>query len=180
MSQLPNTRTSKPRGKPSRWVTVFVFVALLVAGVLAATQASEEDFSPGEEILSPAVADIAAGTGEEPFPRRDESRFDGGTEVVRVYLRVEDLSPGRRMTASVERSARSSLLFWFSGAKIKADGGGEERLSVSENGVSGVVSFAVRSEGALPAGEYSVEVRSAGRESSILARKYFVVGDAQA
>ena len=157
-----------------------VFAALLVAGVLVATQASGDDFVPGEEILSPAVPDIAAGTGEELFPRRDASRFEGGTEVVRIYLRVEDLPPGRKMTARVQRSARSSLFSWFSGGGIRAEGGGEERLSVSENGVSGIVSFAVRAEGALPAGAYSVEVRSAGRESSILARKYFVVGDPQA
>lgn len=180
MSQLPNTRTSKPRRKTLRWATIFIFAALLVAGVLVAAQAPGEDFAPGEEILSPIVADIAAGTGGEPFPRRDAARFDGGTEVVRVYLRVEDLPPGREMTASVERSARSSLVTWFSGGGIRAEGGEVERLSVSENGVSGVVSFAVRAEGALPAGEYSVEVRSAGRESSILARKYFVVGDPQA
>jgi hypothetical protein len=183
MSPLPNTRTPKPSKKVSRWVAVLV-LASLVAASLFIWVVQGENFEPGEEILSPAVADIAAGTGDAPFPRRDASRFDGGTEVVHVYLRVEDLPPRRRIAASVERSARSSLISRFSGGRIRTEGGGEERLSVSGNGVSGVVSFAVRAEDALPAGEYSVEVRfvgaGSGEEGEVLARKYFLVGDPQA
>ena len=158
-------------------------MVLLAAGLFLASYSPGTDFAPGEEILAPGVADIAAGTGEAPFPRRDVSRFDGSTKVVRVYLRLEDLPPGRRMTATVERSGRSSALSRFFGGGIRAKGGGEERLSVSEGGASGVVSFAVRAEDALPAGEYAVEVRSVGAESGggslVLARKYFVVGDRQ-
>ncbi|QIN82692.1 hypothetical protein GBA63_08575 [Rubrobacter tropicus] len=158
--------------------------ALLATGLFIVTSTTGEDFAPGEEILSPGVADIAAGTGEAPFPRTDVSRFDGSTEVVRVYLRVEELPPGRRMTATVERYGRSSALSRFFGGGIRAEGGGEDRLSVSQSGVSGVVSFAVRAEDALPAGEYAVEVRSvraeSGEETLVLARKYFVVGDRQA
>lgn len=184
MSRLPDTTTPKPRKEAPRWITVLVLTVLLGAVLFAAVLVRGEDFAPGEEILSPGVADIAAGTGDEPFPRKDVSRFDGSTEVVRVYLRVEDLPPGLRMNATVERSARSSLLSRFFGNDVRADGGGEERLSVSESGVSGVVSFEVRAGGALPAGEYAVEVRSVGSgpgaESAVLARKYFIVGDRQA
>ena len=160
-------------------MTILALTVLLAAVLF--TFVSEDDFAPGEEILAPGVEDIAAGTGDAPFPDRDASRFDGGTEVVRVYLRVEDLPPGRRMIATVERSGRSSAISRLFGKEIRAKGGGEERVSISDSGVSGVVAFAVRARGALPEGEYSVEVRSVGGKGagkdSVLARKYFLVGD---
>ena len=161
-----------------------MLVVLLTALILVALASGGGDFDPGEEIRGPGVEDIAAGTGEAPFPRRDASRFERGTEVVWVYLRVEDLQPGGRMTATVERSATSSVVSRFFGAEVRAQGGGEERLSVSESGASGVVTFAVRAGEALPEGEYTVEVRSDGGEGAgggtLLARKYFLVGDRQA
>jgi hypothetical protein len=179
VSLLPNTTTPKPNRSAAGWIAVLVLTVLLA--VVLFTLVSEDDFAPGEEILAPGVEDIAAGTGDAPFPGRDASRFDGGTELVRVYLRVEDLPPGRRMIATVERSGRSSAVSRFFGKEVQAKGGGEERVSVSDNGASGVVAFAVRSRGALPAGEYTVEVRSVGDkgagEHSVLARKYFLVGD---
>ncbi len=158
---------------------VLASAALLAAGLFAAMVTGRDDFTPGEEIQAPGIEDIAAGTGDASFPRRDSSRFEGGTEVVRVYLRVEDLPPGR-LTAAVERSGRASAVSRLFGERVRADGGGEERLSVSEGGVSGVVAFEVRAEGALPAGEYTVEVRSGGAGGAMLARKYFLVGDRQA
>lgn len=180
MSRLPNTTTLKPKRSAAGWVMVLV-LTVLVAAVLFITLAPGDDFASGEEILAPGVEDIAAGTGDAPFPGRDASRFDAGTEVVRVYLRVEGLPRGRRMIATVERSGRSSAVSRFFGKEVRAEDEGEERVSVSGNGVSGVVAFAVRARGALPAGEYTVEVRSvgggAGGESAVLARKYFLVGN---
>ena len=179
MSLLPNTTTPKSKRSAGIRITVLV-LAVLLAAVLF-TLFSDDDFAPGEEILAPGVEDIAAGSGDASFPVQDTSRFDGTTEMVRVYLRVEDLPPGRRMIATVERSGRSSAVSRFFGRGVRVEGGGEERVSVSGNGVSGVVVFAVRARSALPAGEYTVGVYSVGGEGvgeeSILARKYFLVGD---
>ena len=182
MSKLPDTTTPKGAGRtPVPAAIILVSMVLLAAGLFTALVAGRDDFAPGEEIYAPEIEDIAAGPPETPFPRRDVSRFDADTEVVRVYLRVEGLPPNRRMTAAVERSARSSAVFRFFGGEVRAVGGGEERLSVSENGASGVVAFDVRAGDALPAGRYTVEARSAGENvpgaDAVLARKYFLVGD---
>ena len=181
MSKLPNTTTPKRTRRKPGLVIVLVLAVPLTAILFVALAPGGDDFAPGEEIYAPEIEDIAAGTGDAPFPRRDASRFDSDTEVVRLYLRVEDLPPGRRMTAAVERSARSSAVFRFFGRGVRVAGGGEERLSVSENGVSGVVVFEVRAGGALPAGRYTVEVRSTGENGgvadAVLARKYFLVED---
>lgn len=182
MSKLPDTTTSKKTKRtlvPA--IMVLVSTVLLAAVLFVVLVAGEDEFARGEEIYAPEIEDIAAGTGEAPFPRRDASRFDAGTGVVRVYLRVEDLPLERRMTAAVERSARASAVFRFFGGEVRAVGGGEERLSVSESGASGVVTFEVRAGDALPAGRYTVEVRSTGENGggaeAVLARKYFLVGD---
>ncbi len=183
MSKLPDTTTPKETRRTLVPAAIVLVSTVLLAAVLfvVLVVAGEDEFAPGEEIYVPEIEDIAAGTGEAPFPRHDASRFDEGTEVVRVYLRVEDLPPGRRMTAAVERSARSSAVFRFFGGEVRAVGGGEERLSVSESGASGVVVFDVRAGDALPAGRYTVEVRSTGENGdgvdAVLARKYFLVGD---
>ncbi len=181
MSKLPDTTTPKRIRRTPNPAMVLVSTVVLAAVLFVALISGRDDFAPREEIYVPEIEDIAAGTGDAPFPRRDASRFDAGTEVVRVYVRVEDLAPGRRMTAVVERSARSSVVFRFLGRGVRAVGGGEERLSVSENGSSGVVAFDVRAGGALPAGRYTVEVRATGGNrggaDAVLARKYFLVGD---
>ncbi len=183
MSNLPNTTTPKRTSRTPGRAIVLVLALPLAAVLFVALAPGGDDFVPGEEIYAPEIEDIAAGTGDAPFPRHDASRFDADTEVVRLYLRVEDLPRGRRLTAAVERSARSSAVFRFFGREVRAAGGGEERLSVSENGVSGVVAFEVRAGGALPAGKYTVEVRSTGENGggadAVLARKYFLVGDPQ-
>ena len=182
MSKLPDTTTPKDaRRTPVPAATILVSMVLLSAVLFTILVAGRDDFAPGEEIYAPEIEEIAAGPPEAPFPRRDVSRFDAETEVVRVYLRVEDLPPDRRMTAAVERSARSSALLRFFGEGVRAVGGGEERLSVSETGASGVVAFDVRAGDALPDGRYTVEARSAGENAAgadaVLARKYFLVGD---
>lgn len=181
MSKLPDTTTPNKTRRTLVPAAMVLVSTVLLAAVLFVALIPGEDFAPGEEIYVPEIEDIAAGTGDAPFPRHDASRFDAGTEVVRVYLRVEDLPRGRRMTAVVERSARSSAVFRFFGRGVRADGGEEERLSVSENGASGVVAFDVRAGGALPTGRYTVEVRATGGNGggadAVLARKYFLVGD---
>lgn len=184
MSKLPDTTTpNKPRRTLVPAAMILVSTVLLAAVLFVVLVAGEDEFAPGEEIYVPEIGDIAAGTGEAPFPRHDASRFAAGTEAVRVYLRVEDLPQSLRMAAAVERSARSSAVFRFFGEEVRAVGGGEERLSVSENGASGVVAFEVRAGESLPAGRYTVEVRAVGENGggagAVLARKYFVVGDPQ-
>ena len=182
MSKLPDTTTpKKARGTLVPAAIVLVSTVLLAAVLFVALVAGEDEFAPGEEIYAAGIEDIAAGTEGAPFPRQDASRFDAGTESVRVYLRVEDLPREQRMTAAVERSARSSALLRLFGGEVRAVGGGEERLSVTESGASGVVAFEVRAGDSLPAGRYTVEVRAAGESGggaeAVLARKYFLVGD---
>ncbi len=189
MSRLPDTTTPKPHRRPSRpWRIPTVIAVVAVAGALFVSllPSGGKNFPVGEEMRAPGVEEISASTGDAPFPRSDASRFGAGTEAVRVYLRVEDLPPRAAMAATVERSGRSSVFSrLLRTGGVVADGGGEERLSVSGNGVSGVVSFVVKGArgGALPAGEYGVKVRldSGGKDGGgrTVARKYFAVGDRQ-
>jgi hypothetical protein len=140
------------------------------------------NFSPGEELISPGAKDIAVSQEDTMYPTSDRLRFDGGPEVVYVYLRVEKLANYGDLEGRVGLTSRSSAL-----GRLRGGGGlvvekvGEERLAVSYGGASGVVKFAVRPEagGRLPSGDYTVAVYSApggAGESSAMARKYFVVG----
>jgi hypothetical protein len=146
-----------------------------------------EDEEPvsGEEVYA-GVEDIAAGTRDVPFPPSDASRFDAGTPAVRVYVRVQDAPSSERIAATVERSGRASAFAALFGASgVRAEEAGEGRLSVSEDGASGVVSFVVRAAdgGPLPEGGYRVEVRFGsggdGGAGRVAARKYFAIGDPQ-
>lgn len=186
MSGLPDTTRSKPRRRPAApWFAALAASLVLGAIVVSVFSGGEEDPTPREEVYA-GVEDIAAGTEGVPFPRSDASRFDTGTPTVRVYLRVEGVPVAERMVATVERTGRSSAFSaLFGGSGVRADDGGEGRLSVSEDGASGVVSFVVRATdgGALPAGGYRVEVRFGSGEDGgagrVAARKYFVIGDPQ-
>jgi hypothetical protein len=141
------------------------------------------DFSPGEDLISPGAKDIAVSQEDKVYPTSDRLRFDGGPEVVYVYLRVEDFATYENLEARVWRASRVSVL-----GRLLGDGGelvvsneGEERISVVYGGGAGVVKFAVRpgSGGRLPPGDYTVEVYAAAGgagENSVVARKYFVVG----
>ncbi|MDQ3864958.1 MAG: hypothetical protein M3317_15940 [Actinomycetota bacterium] len=137
------------------------------------------DFSPGEELVSPGVKDIAVSQEDTMYPTADTLRFDGGAEAVYVYLRIENFAPYGDLEARVGRTSKTSAL----GRLLGGDGGlvvvdeGEDRLAVTDGRATGVVKFAVRpaSGGRLPAGNYTVTVYAA-RENSVLARKYFVVG----
>jgi hypothetical protein len=156
------------------------FGVLLLAAVLSVWQA---DFSPGEELISPGAKDIAVSQDDKVYPTSDRLRFDGGPEVVYVYLRVEDFATYEDLEARVGRTSRVSALgrLLGRGGELVVSKEGEERLSVTYGGASGVVKFAVRSGsgGRLPSGNYTVAVYAASGgagENSVVARKYFEVG----
>ena len=186
MSGLPDTTRPKPRRKISfPWFSALAAFLLLGSVAVYASAGGDEGRGPGEEVYA-GVEDIAAGTQDVPFPRDDASRFEAGTPSVRVYLRVEDVPVGERMVGTVGRAGRTSAFSaLFGGSRVRAEDGGEGRLSVSEGGATGVVSFAVRAAdgGALPAGGYRVEVRfgsgGEGGAGRLAARKYFEIRDPQ-
>lgn len=187
MSDLPDTTRARPRRRttPILYVVAILAVALL-AVAYALFAAGADGPATGEEVYAAGVEDIAAGTEDAPFPSADASRFDRGTRAVRVYLRLEDAPAAGKMVATVERSGKSSVFSRiFDGPEVRAGDGGEGRLTISKDGASGVVYFVVGAAdgGALPDGEYGVEVRfvpgedqGAGRP---VARKYFRIGDPQ-
>ena len=157
------------------------FGVLLLAAVLSVWQ---EDFSPGEELISPGAKDIAVSKEDEVYPTSDRLRFDEGPEVVYVYLRVEDFATYEDLEARVGRTSRVSALgrvLGGGGGELVVSKEGEERITVTYGEASGVVKFAVRpgSGGRLPSGNYTVAVYGASGEAgenSVVARKYFVVG----
>ena len=182
MSGLPDTTSAKPRRRPASPYAVLAASLALVAVAFFFLYEDEEPPS-GEEVHA-GVEEIAASTEDVPFPRSDASRFDVGTSEVRVYVRVEDVPVAERMVATVERTGRASAFAaLFGGSGVRAEEAGEGRLSVSEDGASGVVSFVVRAAdgGPLPEGGYRVEVRfSSGRDGGagrVAAGKYFAIGD---
>jgi hypothetical protein len=155
------------------------FGVLFLAAVLSVWPG---DFSPGEELISPGAKDIAVSQEDKVYPTSDRLSFDGGPEVVYVYLRVEDIATYEDLEARVGRTSRVSALGrLLGGGGLVVSKEGEERLSVTYGGASGVVKFAVRSGsgGRLPSGNYTVAVYAASGgagENSVVARKYFVVG----
>jgi hypothetical protein len=182
MNKLPNTTTGKPgdRYHIGPALAAVCFGVLLLAAVVSLWPG---DFSPGEELFSPGAEDIAVSREDTMYPTSDELRFDGGTEVVYVYLRVENLATYGDLEARVGRTSRTTVLGRFLGGSggLVVENEGEERLSVTYGGASGVVKFAVRPETGerLPSGEYTVAVYAASGEageSTEVARKYFVVG----
>ncbi len=173
---IPDTRSKGPR---RRWPDV----ALLLLGVVAVSLLvtaflRSQDFSPGEEVRSESVEEVAASLEDTVYPPRDILLFDGGPEVVYVYLAVRDLDPDARFEASVERSGHAAPIRSLLGAGggLRVVEGGEEQLAPSEDGVSGVVKFEVRGDGGarLPAGNYVVDTRING---TVAASKRFVIQD---
>ena len=141
------------------------------------------NFSPGEELISQGARDIAVSQEDKVYPASDRLRFDGGPEVVYVYLMVEEFATYEDLEARVGRTSRVSALgrLFGGGGDLVVSKEGEERLSVTYGRASGVVKFAVRSGSGrrLPSGAYTVAVYDvSGRdgENSVVARKYFVVG----
>ena len=185
MSGLPDTSRAKPPRRRAAPRYAVLVAALVLVAIAVLFLLEDEEPVPGEEVYA-GVEEIAASTEDVPFPRSDASRFDAGTPAVRVYVRVEDAPVSGRMVATVERSGRASAFAaLFGGSGVRVEEAGEGRLSVSEDGASGVVSFVVRAAdgGPLPEGGYRVEVRfgsggngGAGRAA---AGKYFAIGDPQ-
>jgi hypothetical protein len=180
VNKLPSTTTGKAgdRYRIGPVVVAVCFGILLLAAFVILRPGS---FSPGEELVSPGAEDIAVSQEDTLYPTSDTLRFDGGAEVVYFYVRVENLTAYEDLEARIGRTSRVSAL----GRLLGGDGDlivskeGEERLSVTYGGASGVVKFAVRpgSGGRLPAGDYTVAVYAvSGGESGVVARKYFVVG----
>jgi hypothetical protein len=186
VSGLPDTTRTKPRRRTAApWYAALAAALVVVAVAVSVFAGGDESAQPAEEVYA-GVEDIAAGTEDVPFPRSDASRFGSGTPAVRVYVRVEDVSMSERMVATVERSGRASAFAaLLGGSGVRVDDGGKGRLSVSDGGASGVVSFVVRAAGGgpLPEGGYRAEVRfgSGGDERAgrVAAGKYFAVGDPQ-
>ncbi len=183
LSVLPDTTSGKRAGRrrTGPLLTAACSAALLLAA--ATLSVGRGDFSPGEELISPGVEDVAVSPkATTSYPRSDALRLYTGHKTVYVYLRVEDLAAYGELGARVERSSRTSAL-----ARLFGGGGGirvlderEDRLGTSDGRVSGVVGFAVRAGPGepLPAGRYTVEVFAEdGGVRRPLARKYFVVGD---
>ena len=158
-------------------------VCLLILLLAAVVSVWPGNFSPGEELISPGAKDIAVSQEDTLYPTSDRLRFDRGPDVVYVYLRVEDFATYEDLEARVGRTSRVSALgrLFGGGGELVVSKVGEERLSVTYGGASGVVKFAVRSGsgGRLPSGNYTVAVYAASGgagENSVVARKYFVVG----
>ena len=133
-------------------------------------------------MISPGAKDIAVSQEDTVYPTSDRLRFDGRPEAVYVYLRVEDLAVYHDLEARVGRATRASVLGrLLGGGGLVVSNEGEERLSVSYGGASGVLKFAVRprSGGRLPSGDYTVAVYATPGgpgENRVVARKYFVIG----
>jgi len=171
---IPDTRSKEPR---RRWPDfVLLGIAVVAAVLMVVAFLGGQDFSPGEDVDSPAVEEIAASLEDTIYPPRDILLFEGGPEVVYVYLAVRDLEEGADIEARVERSGYGSPVsrLFGSGGGLRVVEGGEEQLAPSEEGVSGVVKFEVRGgEGrSLPGGNYVVDVEVDG---TVAASKRFVI-----
>jgi hypothetical protein len=172
---MPDTRSKGPR----RWPDVVLLLLGVVAiSLLAAAFLRSQDFSPGEEVRSESVEEVSASLEDTVYPPRDILLFDGGPEVVYVYLAVRDLEPEARFEATVERTGNVAPFrrLLGEGGGLRIAEGGEEQLAPSEEGISGVVKFEVRGEERerLPAGNYVVDVRING---TVAASKRFVIRD---
>ena len=181
MKVLPETATRKvDRRWPGYALAVMGLAALLLV-VMSLLRGGS--FSPGEDLYAPAVRDVAVSTADTTYPPSDGLRLEDRPEVVYVYLTVENLARGSDLEARVERSGRRSALSWLLPARSESLAVSDEQaehLGPSDDGVSGVVKFAVRAEsgGPLPAGNYTVSIYAAPGETgagSAAAKKYFVI-----
>jgi hypothetical protein len=187
MTVLPNTTT---REVVRRWPLYVLVAAALIAlalGVEAFLRV--ENFSPGEQIISPGIRDIAVSAEDSLYPPADTGRFDGRPEAVFVYLSVESLPSGEDMEARVKRVESGSIFSRFFGreAGLEALDEQEDHLSKGENGATGVVKFALktRSGEPVPPGNYTIDVYGpgnpdaaiGGEDDAVVARKYFVINE---
>ncbi len=177
---LPSTTT---KGAGRRWpLFVLVVVALVALALLVEAFLRGESFSPGEEISSPGIRDIAVSEEDSLYPPPDVGRFRERPETIFVYLSVEDVPGVEDMEARVERAGSASAfsLLFARESEIEAVDEQEDQLSSDEGGASGIVKFALktRSGEPVPPGNYTLEVHgapAAGSEEGVAARKFFVV-----
>ena len=181
MKVLPETATRKvDRRWPGYVLAVMGLGALLLVAMSLLRGGS---FSPGADLHSPGFRDVAVSTADTTYPSSDMLRLEDRPEVVYVYLTVENLPRGSDLETRVERSGRRSALSWLlpdRGESLAVSDEQEEHLGPSDDGVSGVVKFAVRAKsgGPLPAGNYTVSIYADPRETGAAgaaARKYFVI-----
>ena len=185
MTALPNTKT---RGAGRRWpFYVLVAVALVAVGLVVESFLRAEDFTPGEELVSPSIRDVSVSAENRLYPPPDVNYFGERPETVYVYLSVEDLPTGEDMRARVQRSGSGSAFSLFFGRDdgIEAVDEQEDQLSSGgeDDGASGVVKFALqtRSGDPIPPGNYIVEISGApggeaeGGAGAPAVRKLFVV-----
>lgn len=154
-----------------------VLTGVVLVAVVGMSALGGESFSPGEDILDPAIEDVAASAESALYPPTDVVRFRAAPSTVYVYLAVEELPRDGELQARVEHTTRGSLLRRiFPGGGIEVVDEGEEQLSPDDDGASGVVKFAIRprSGSVVPYGDYSVRILRDGKE---MARKRFVVGE---
>ena len=181
MTVLPNTTT---KGAGRRWPLYALVTLALVAlalGVEAFLRA--EKFSPGKEIVSPGIRDIAVSTEDDLYPPPDTNRFEERPEIVFVYLSVEGLPSEEDMEAHVERVGSGSVfsLLFGRGTELDATDEQEDHLRKGENGITGVMKFALKTSSGepIPPGNYTVDIyipeTTSGEDSTVAARKFFVV-----
>ncbi len=182
MNYLPST-TSKPAAR-WRWPIYSIFVLVLVGlALLLWFLLFGRGFQPGEKLTAPGVKDIAVSEKDTLYPPSDVLRFGERPRAVHVYVAVDGLNSGTKLSARVERSGQGSLLsrlFSGAGAGIEAVDENEEQLNPSGGGVSGVVKFIVRTKSGepVPPGDYTVIIYRSGsnvESKEEAARKLFVV-----
>ena len=184
---LPNTATRgvRPKEVSRRWplyVLVAAALAALALGVEAFLRA--ENFSPGEEILSPGIQDVAVSTENSLYPPPDTDHFEEPPGTVFVYLSVQDLPSGEDMEARVERVESGSAFALLFGRRsgLEALDEQEDHLRKGPNGATGIVKFVLKTSSGepMPPGNYTVDVygsETISEEGSpgVAARKFFVV-----
>ncbi len=178
MSTLFDTATRKAAVR--RWPLYALVAVALAAAVLSVESfIRTESFSPGrEEIVSPAIRDVAVSAQDELYPPPDTSRFEGQPETIFIYLSVEGLPTGEDMEARVERAGSGSafsLLFGGEG-RLEALDEQEDLLRNTENGATGIVKFALgtRSGEPVPPGNYTIDIFH-GQSDTAAVSKLFVV-----
>jgi hypothetical protein len=143
-----------------------------------------ENFSPGEEIITSSIQDVAVSTEDSLYPPPDTTRFKGRPETVFVYLSVEDLPRGEEMKARAERAESDSVFPLFFGRRpgLETLDEQEDHLRKGTNGATGVVKFTLRTRSGepVPASSYTVDVYGPGTViqedgDTVAARKFFVV-----
>jgi len=165
---------------------LYVLVLLALAALVLVVEAflRGEDFTPGEEITSPAVRDVAVSAENSLYPPPDVGSFGWRPEKAYVYLSVEDLPLKEKeaLRATVERSGSRPAFALLGGAADNAQAdlrladSGEDRITRNENGATGVVKLVLetRSGEPLPSGNYTVSVGDGDGPPTV--RKLFSVG----